>query len=83
MALPLRSLAPAPPDPILGLTETYRADTRPEKVNLAVGVYVDETGVTPVIGPCSRRSGASSRRPVRRATSRSTAGPATRTRSET
>ena len=49
MALPLRSLTPAPPDPILGLTETFRADPRPEKVNLAVGVYVDDTGVTPII----------------------------------
>jgi aspartate/tyrosine/aromatic aminotransferase len=49
VALPLRSLTPAPPDPILGLTETFRADTRPEKVNLSVGVYVDDTGVTPVI----------------------------------
>jgi len=51
VALPLRSLTPAPPDPILGLTETFRADTRPDKVNLSVGVYVDDTGVTPVI-PC-------------------------------
>jgi aspartate/tyrosine/aromatic aminotransferase len=49
VALPLRSLTPAPPDPILGLTETYRADPRSNKVNLAVGVYVDDTGVTPVI----------------------------------
>ncbi len=49
MALPLRSLTPAPPDPILGLTETFRADPRPDKVNLAVGVYVDDAGVTPVI----------------------------------
>ena len=49
MALPLRSLTPAPPDPILGLTETFRSDPRPQKVNLAVGVYVDDTGVTPVI----------------------------------
>ena len=49
MALPIRSLTPAPPDPILGLTETFRADTRPNKVNLAVGVYVDDSGVTPVI----------------------------------
>jgi aspartate/tyrosine/aromatic aminotransferase len=49
VALPIRSLTPAPPDPILGLTETFRADTRTEKVNLAVGVYVDDTGVTPVI----------------------------------
>ena len=49
MALPLRSLTPAPADPILGLTETFRNDPRPGKVTLAVGVYVDETGVTPVI----------------------------------
>ena len=49
MALPLRSLSPAPPDPILGLTEAFKADTRPGKVNLAVGVYIDDTGVTPVI----------------------------------
>lgn len=49
MALPLRSLTPAAPDPILGLTETFKADTRPSKVNLSVGVYIDDTGVTPVI----------------------------------
>jgi aspartate/tyrosine/aromatic aminotransferase len=49
MALPIRSLTPAPPDPILGLTETFRADARPHKVNLSVGVYVDDTGVTPII----------------------------------
>jgi Aspartate/tyrosine/aromatic aminotransferase len=47
--LPLRSLPPAPPDPILGLTETYRADTRPDKVNLSVGVYVDDSGLTPTL----------------------------------
>jgi aspartate/tyrosine/aromatic aminotransferase len=50
VALPLRSLTPAPPDPILGLTEAFRADPRAGKVNLAVGVYVDDSGVTPVIG---------------------------------
>ena len=49
MALPPRSLTPAPPDPILGLTEAFKADTRPHKVNLSVGVYVDDSGVTPVI----------------------------------
>ena len=49
MALPLRSLTPAPADPILGLTETFRADSRPDKVNLSVGVYVDETGLTPTL----------------------------------
>lgn len=36
-------------DPILGLTEAYKADPRPEKVNLGVGVFVDETGTTPVL----------------------------------
>src|SRR5664280_1838053 len=49
VALPLRSLSPAQPDPILGLTEAFKADNRPGKVNLSVGVYIDETGVTPVI----------------------------------
>jgi aspartate/tyrosine/aromatic aminotransferase len=49
MALPARSLSPAPPDPILGLAEAFKADSRPGKVSLAVGVYVDESGVTPVI----------------------------------
>jgi len=62
VALPLRSLTPAPPDPILGLTETFRADTRPDKVNLSVGVYVDDTGVTPVIPCVLERSAACSRR---------------------
>ncbi|MFP4281195.1 MAG: aromatic amino acid transaminase [Opitutales bacterium] len=39
----------APPDPILGLTETFKADERAEKVNLGVGVFVDEKGRTPVL----------------------------------
>jgi len=42
-------LTPLPPDPILGLTEEYIKDTRPGKVTLASGVYVDETGITPVL----------------------------------
>jgi len=41
-------LAPAPPDSILGLTETFRADRRPGKISLAAGVYLDETGRTPI-----------------------------------
>ena len=49
MPLPDRSLVPAPPDPILGLSETFRADPRPARVNLAVGVYVDDSGTTPVL----------------------------------
>ena len=49
MPLPHRSLTPAPPDPIFGLTEAFRADTRPGRINLAAGVYVDERGATPVL----------------------------------
>ncbi len=44
------SLAAAPPDAILGLTEAFRKDTRPGKINLTTGVYKDETGNTPVFG---------------------------------
>jgi aspartate/tyrosine/aromatic aminotransferase len=40
----------APPDPILGLTDAFRKDPRPEKINLSVGVYQDENGQTPVLG---------------------------------
>jgi len=39
----------APRDPILGLTETFNADTNPSKVNLGVGVYNDDTGKLPVL----------------------------------
>ncbi|MEN9771384.1 MAG: hypothetical protein RJA58_27 [Pseudomonadota bacterium] len=39
----------APKDPILGLTETYLADTRAEKVNLGVGVYYDDNGKLPLL----------------------------------
>ncbi len=39
----------APKDPVLGLTETYLADTRPEKVNLGVGVYYDDNGKLPLL----------------------------------
>lgn len=43
------SVDPAPPDAILGLTEAYRSDKNPEKVNLGVGVFKDETGGTPIL----------------------------------
>ncbi|UTO03095.1 amino acid aminotransferase [Serratia nematodiphila] len=39
----------APADPILGLTDIFRADARPNKINLGIGVYKDETGKTPVL----------------------------------
>ena len=45
----------APADPILGLTEAFRKDPRPGKVNLGVGVFMDEKGATPVL-ECIRRA---------------------------
>ena len=37
------TILPAPPDSILGLTEAWKADPNPLKVNLGVGVYKDAT----------------------------------------
>jgi aspartate aminotransferase len=39
----------APADPILGLTDAFKKDTNPDKVNLGVGVYKDEEGKTPIL----------------------------------
>ena len=39
----------APADPILGLTDTFKADNRAHKVNLGMGIYKDEAGQTPVL----------------------------------
>jgi len=49
------TVEPAPADPILGLTEAFRGDDNPNKVNLTVGVYQDETGTTPVLN-CVRKA---------------------------
>ncbi|PNH03412.1 Aspartate aminotransferase, chloroplastic [Tetrabaena socialis] len=35
-------VAQAPPDPILGVSEAFRASTSPQKLNLGVGAYRDE-----------------------------------------
>lgn len=43
------ALTPAPPDAILGLTEAFKRDTNPRKVNLTVGVYQDAEGSTPML----------------------------------
>lgn len=43
------SISAAPADPILGLADLFRADDRPHKINLGIGVYKDETGNTPVL----------------------------------
>ena len=39
----------APADAILGLTDAFKRDQNPEKINLGVGVYKDTTGKTPVL----------------------------------
>ena len=45
----LSNVEMAPKDPILGVTETYNADTNPNKVNLGVGVYYDDDSKVPVL----------------------------------
>jgi aromatic-amino-acid transaminase len=45
----------APKDPILGVNEAFNADTNPAKVNLGVGVYVNEDGKIPVL-ECVKRA---------------------------
>ena len=42
------TLAPQPADPLLGLIGQFRADPRPDKIDLGVGVYFDAHGDTPV-----------------------------------
>ena len=43
------SISAAPADPILGLGEAFKAETRAEKVNLGIGVYKDANGQTPIL----------------------------------
>ncbi|MBN1516051.1 aspartate/tyrosine/aromatic aminotransferase [Candidatus Sumerlaeota bacterium] len=45
----LERIQAAPADPILGLTEAFKQDPNPKKVNLGVGVYKDANGKTPVL----------------------------------
>ena len=39
----------APADPILGLGESFTAETRDNKINLGIGVYKDANGLTPIV----------------------------------
>ena len=39
----------APPDAILGLTEAFKQDPNPRKINLSAGIYKDEQGNTPIL----------------------------------
>ncbi len=43
------TLASAPPDPILGLTDAFQQDSRADKINLTIGVYRNEAGQTPIL----------------------------------
>lgn len=45
----LSTVQTAPADPILGMTEAFNTDPRPDKVNLGVGVYQDATGNVPLL----------------------------------
>ncbi|KPP99070.1 amino acid aminotransferase [Marinobacter sp. HL-58] len=38
-----------PPDPILQLMQAFREDSRPDKVDLGIGVYKDDAGNTPIM----------------------------------
>ncbi len=43
------SVTPRPNDPIMVVMEKCKADTRPEKIDLGVGVYKDATGNTTIL----------------------------------
>ena len=42
-------IAAAPADPILGLTEEFKNDSRAEKINLGVGIFKNNEGQTPIL----------------------------------
>jgi aspartate/tyrosine/aromatic aminotransferase len=48
------SVSLAPADPILGLSEAFQQDVRPQKINLSVGVYQDASGKTPILESVKR-----------------------------
>jgi len=43
-----------PPDPILGLNQTFQQDPNAEKINLSVGVYQNAQGLTPIFDAVKR-----------------------------
>lgn len=44
-----------PPDPILGVTEAFKKDNNPKKINLGVGAYRDDNG-KPFVLPCVKEA---------------------------
>jgi aspartate aminotransferase len=49
------SVKMAPPDPILGVTDAFKRDTNPNKINLGVGAYRDDNG-KPYVLECVRKA---------------------------
>ena len=47
-------LTAAPPDAILGLSEAFKKDPNPKKINLGVGVYKDAYGKTPILATAKK-----------------------------
>ncbi len=52
---PFADIEISAPDPILSITESFRADRNPNKVNLSLGAYYDGTGSIPLLD-CVRRA---------------------------
>lgn len=48
------SVPAGPPDPILGVTEAFKADKDPRKINLGVGAYRDGQG-KPYVLDCVKK----------------------------
>lgn len=60
-----------PSDPILGLSLAFQGDPSPDKVDLGVGVYKDDTGATPIMAAVA----AAERERMLRETTKSYAAP--------
>ncbi|MDX1734480.1 MAG: aminotransferase class I/II-fold pyridoxal phosphate-dependent enzyme, partial [Halioglobus sp.] len=63
----LQNLEQLPVDPILGLSAACRADANPHKVDLTVGVYMDDAGLCPVFEAVQRAQQALEREEVTKA----------------
>lgn len=57
MTTPFDTVASAPIDAILKTVDEFKRDPSPKKINLAVGVYQDDTGKTPIL-ECIRKASA-------------------------
>lgn len=48
------NIPPYAGDPILSLVEKFKQDSRQDKVNLSIGLYYDESGITPQLASVSK-----------------------------